>query len=328
MRNRYTLILTGLLLFSINTFSQLNGSRFDEVLAESGEEGISGTSNGRSSRYYTTKAQSVPKWFFHLPVSQNAVYAIGISDPEMDSTLGFEQALTRAKLLAGISCKSLTQLLCDFFYDETGGIQNVAFENYSRIKANALATANAEIVQSYRNQFDETLVLIKISPCVSPLEKENSIYLEVYKSEVESSVHGDFESIVELGINENTTYQPTFYQSTELGGRFSILSVHDTLKHELPIYNLSYHIPCGDSTQTIHLSHGLWKEYVASLANNIIHLAKNKPENIKVLSDRYQTTSYQKLTRGISNNMLYLNITGVSWKNDAFEVSLIERSSP
>jgi hypothetical protein len=93
----------------------------------------------------------------------------------------------------------------------------------------------------------------------------------------------------------------------------------------MPIYKLPYAgIPTNDSTQINYFSHGLWKEYFKSFMSFIIIKAREKPEIVSVLADKYQTESYEKLTRGISVNHMRFVISGIKAEQNQLKVEMIE----
>jgi len=287
-----------------------------------------------SGKYHYTRPQQVPDWLVHPPVAaQNEIYAIGVSDPGMDTTQAYEMALFRAKVLANLLHLSTTQLLCDFFLNELEHTSSIVYEHFSRISAQIPKDGGTfSIVETYYNAYDETMVLIKYVP-TKKLKKNQAdkILLELYKNETESSVHGEYESVYEMQVvpSQKSDSIKAFYQFTEVGTRSDVVSkIGDTIQ-QIPIYSLIYTgIPSTDSIPTVILSHGLWKELLNSIMAQIISKAREKPENVSYLSDDYQKDSYQKLTRGISVNRQRFVVTSVSKKENKLAVELQELALP
>ena len=51
---------------------------------------------------YSQNSASFPAWIFESKYYNNTLYAVGISDPDLDSTAAFEQARLRALINYGI----------------------------------------------------------------------------------------------------------------------------------------------------------------------------------------------------------------------------------
>jgi len=282
-----------------------------------------------SSVYQRTAPQQVPAWFVNPPVSNtDEVYAVGISDPEMDTTNALNQAVYRAQIIANVLRKSTTQLLCDFYLNEVNQSSDIVYEHFTRINSYLAIEGKFEIIESFRNRFDETIVLIKYFP-IKNLAKEqvNSINLELYRSEVETTAKGKFESTYEMIVKSNfdSIADPMVYQLTDLGNRYDVESTQGTEQKTVPIYTLGYSgIPSNDSIQYCYFTHGLWKEYFKSVMSFIIVKAREKPENIQHISDTYQTNSLEKLTRGISVNKMRFVVTGLSVSDNKLNVAMQE----
>jgi hypothetical protein len=212
--------------------------------------------------------------------------------------------------------------------NEVNHSSNVVYEHFSRINANIPILGNFEIVSSQRNKFDETIVLMRYFPTDSlKPEQYDQIAMELYKNEVQSSAYGNFQSVFEIRVQSNNADRsdPMFYQLTELGTRYDVLSLYENQQKNIPIYKLPYTgIPNNDSATFSYFSHGLWKEYFKSVMIQIISKAREKPENIQYLGDAFQKNSYEKLTRGISVNQMRFVVTGMNVFNNELKVAMRE----
>jgi hypothetical protein len=326
---RKFLIFVAILACSHQLFGQFDQEKFEKIF----DQEVTNTKyierENHSGKYLHMAPQEVPAWFINPPVSDgNDVYAIGISDPEMDSTEALAQAIYRAQILANVLRKSTTQLLCDFFVNELNHSSNVVYEHFSRINTKIPILGNFEIVSTHRNKFDETIVLMRYFPTDSlKPEQYDRIAMELYKNEVQCSAYGNFQSVFEIRVQPNTTdrIDPMFYQLTELGTRYDVQSVCENQEKNMPIYKLSYAgIPSNDSAKFSYFSHGLWKEYFKSVTIQIISKAREKPENIQYLGNAFQKNSYEKLTRGISINQMRFVVTGMSIFKNELKVAMRE----
>ncbi len=323
------------ILTALCTSAQFNQKEFKKVFDnELNQDSKYTHRENHSSKYLYTMLQQVPDWFIHPPVaSQNEIFAIGISDPEMDSVKAFEMALFRAKVVANLLHLSTTQLLCDFFLNELDHSSNIVYEHFSRISAQMpIDDSSFFVTETYRNAYDETMVLIKYIPSKKIKKNQSAkILFELYKNETESSVHGEYESVYELQVvwPHNGNSLKDFYQFTEVGNRSDVVSQMGDTLHQIPIYSLIYTgIPGEDTLPSVILSHGLWKDFFNSTMTQIITKAREKPENVSYLSDDYQKDSYQKLTRGISVNRQRFYISSILKRENRLVVKLQEQLLP
>lgn len=332
--NYFVIILVLCLALSSNLFAQFDKEKFEEIFNEETSQDDKYSSRESHSNLYThVPAQTIPQWVYAPPVSSSgSIVALGISDPGLDSTDAFQMATYRACVMANILHKNTTQLLCDFFLNEVLASQQIVYEHFSRIITQMPDSVSSyNILETYTNAFDETFVLIEYNP----FEKReslnlNTIFFELYKNETEHGLYGGYESIYELLVKRNgNKYSPMMYQLTEYGPRNSVVGSIYGIDYEVPIYSLSYNYQMADSVTKFHLSHGIWKEYFKSTTNYILSVAREKPENIKVMGDNNkadynQSDSYEKLTRGLSVNKLAFVFEGIRVTNDQLSVSLRE----
>lgn len=325
-----SVLLYIILSFIVSTlYAQIDKERFEEIFNEEEFDSKYSTRENHSSIYQYTNPQAVPDWFLNPPVSQNnKIYSIGISDPETDTVKGLEVAIYRAQIMANIFKNSTTQLLCDFFVNETNQSSDIVYEHFSRINTKIPLESKFEVVETFRNSFDETLVLLKYHYSKKPKSKEQyRVMFELYKNEIETSSIGQLESIYELRVQSNSISipDPMFYQLTELGKSSDVISAVDNNENQVPIYSLQYQgIPNTDSVKYCYFTHGLWKEYFRSVMVVILSKAREKPENIQYLSDSYNKNSFQKTTRGISVNRMSFVLSGIASFNNQIKVTLQE----
>jgi hypothetical protein len=172
-----------LVLFWVNSSGQNDQKLYKKsVFDKESEQSKYTARSSHSSLYVHTAPQEVPAWFSNPPASTDEfVYSIGISDPEMDSADGMQQAILRAEMMANVFWYSTTRLLCDFYMDEVGSSQKVAYEHFSRINTRMpYNQGKFEIVETATNAFNEYMVLIKYDPKSEvPQKKQHDVLLEL-----------------------------------------------------------------------------------------------------------------------------------------------------
>ncbi len=309
---------------------QTDKERFAKTFDEEMDYADNLQRQNHSARYATTKPQLVPNWFNNIPAGNDSlIYAVGISDPGMDSATAMAMAIDRARVVASLMRKSNVQLICDFFYDEATHTNQVMYEHYSRIYTYMPLSAELlRVVNSTINQFGEALVLIEYRPpqAVNP-DNLQLVQCDLYKNETEKSIYGNYESVYELLVEPNKlqSQKPMLYQLTEYGPRYDVGSSFDSLHSTIPIYTLTYQNISGtDSLPYRTFSHGLWKEFYKELVTTIVAVARQKPENISQLASKHNTSSYQKLTRGMSENKMRFTISRIMGSENSLNVVLTE----
>jgi len=318
-----------LIAFNYLGFAQIDKENFEKIFDQELNDSKYTPRENHSSKYLHCTPQEVPVWILNPPASDNqGIIALGISDPGMDSTDGWNQALLRAQIMANIFRKNTTQLLCDFFLNEQNNTQQVVYEHYSRIVTYLPdSLSQFEILNSFKNNYDETFVLIRYTPPtqINP-SMLKTVFLELYRNEVENSIYGNFESVYELLVKDSNKSNTHFlsYQFTEYGPRSSADGYYNHQDYIIPIYSLNYKLVLNQSEESLQLAHGFWPAYLKSTINTILAIAKQKPENIKVMGDKYQTNSYEKLTRGLSENKLSFRFTGLTIADKSLEIKLDE----
>ncbi len=321
-----TILFLFTFLFAAQGFSQFDKEKFEEIFEKETTDDKYNSRDNHSSKYLHKPTQHLPSWFYSPPISNNnSIIAMGISDPGLDSADAMKMAIYRAEIMANILRKSTSQLLCDFFLNDKTNSQQIVYEHFSRIITKMPDSVQGlNVVNSFRTEYDETIVLIRYQPLdkVSHL-KLNTVFFELYKNETQNSIYGNYESIYELLVKKSNVNSsvPMFYQLTEYGPRNDVIGAIDTLEYKVPIYSLIY---ASDSAKNISFSHGLWKEYFKATTNHILNVARKKPENIKVMGDKYQTDSYEKLTRGLSVNKMRFVYEGIKIENNILSVKLKE----
>ena len=113
---RKLIIATAILLTNGCLFSQTNQD-FNKVFEKETADRIEAVKSGKFKNvqilsYYP---DTLPKWFFNLPANNGLVYAMGISDPDMELEKAKELALLRAKTNALLFSNSKVQYFRDIY---------------------------------------------------------------------------------------------------------------------------------------------------------------------------------------------------------------------
>lgn len=279
-----------------------------------------------SSKYTYTHPQRIPEWCNNLPASSDrSVYALGISDPGLDSAIARPQALQRAEIMANIFRKSTVQLLCDFYEGGDDNIRKSIYEHGAQLYTYLPeCTDCSQVLYETQNAFGEYIILINYNPPRFISKKKlSTVRSEVYKSDVSRNRSGEFKIIYELLLMNKyrLLQQPAFYEYTELGRHLEVRSMAENDTLFVPIYSLKY---ITDSSQII-LSHGLWQSYFKSSIDQILDMARSKPENVRYLEDDFNQNEQKKQVLGKSENLIKVSLNGLSFKKEEFCIKITEQ---
>jgi hypothetical protein len=319
------------LLFSLIIIIQSNGQNLkdkfqkDVFEKELGYKSSKTQRHSHSSAFLYTSPQNLPNWCSQIPASSNReIFAIGISDPGMDTAQAMSMAIQRAEIMANLFRKSTVQLLCDFYVSDDDHIKKSIYEHGAQIYAYLPATkGTTEVLQEHFSEFHEAIVLIKYTPPRLVSKKKLSVIrAEVYRSDMERNKRGEFKTIYELILKNhfNLNQAPVFYEATEIGNHKEVLSIQENDTVFVPIYNLKYKADSSYST----LSHGLWSCYYKQTVDYILDRAREKPENIRYLGDDYMQSTIEKQVLGKSENLVKTTLRSISFSENALKVGIIE----
>ena len=309
-------------LININTiFAQKNIDNFEYIIENNKINKPISNKNTYSLIYKTTKPQETPNWIQNIPACTNKyIYAIGVSNPDSDSLQGINYAIKRAELMASMFYKSTIQQLCSYFLNEDVS-SNVIYENYAQITTN-IKFNKYNVEKVFTNKYNETIVLVKFN--IKSIKETNyNSTLSIYKNEFNTVTTEQLETIYEFYQTKNKDTL-MFYQTTNIGNHIEVLNKINNKTIKIPIYNLSY-ITTSDTVLNYKiLSHGLWNNIFKSTIDVIIKKAREKPETLRNLGDKYQSKSYQKLTHGIAKNTISLRLTNIGINKKGVTVKVYE----
>ncbi len=114
---------------------------------------------------YSQNSASLPNWVFDLKYYNNSQFAIGISDPDMDSITAFEQAKLRALINYGIfnnaQYGSLTSIVIgneqENSYDATS-IETILYN--SHINGSFIVANSIQLEKKIFKKYNECCVLL------------------------------------------------------------------------------------------------------------------------------------------------------------------------
>ncbi len=253
------------------------------------------------TQLFSQKESSFPAWIFEKTYYGSKQYAVGISDPNMDSIAAFKQATQRALINYGIfnNCKysSLTTIAIGNEQENTFDATSIETILYtSIIKGNFEISDSVQLEKKEFTQYDECCVLLKkIS--------ENSGYKTSFSYSIirrtgfqkENNIFPVFIDELEITSCINDSLQAN-YLINRKGKKYNIQSELGDNNHlEKTHFKNEYrnYTPSTGSDNEINssyyssLSTGLWAAYIFELSDQISFssiLNKNKANQLVTLA--------------------------------------------
>ncbi|MBN2756268.1 MAG: hypothetical protein JXR51_03750 [Bacteroidales bacterium] len=273
-----------------------------------------------------SQENKIPDWFFNKDYYQKSDYAIGISDPDLDSISAEKQAILRALINHSILNKSEINSLSTYGL----GNQNSDNKNSNTVE-NAVYTSifsqdslyiNNFITEKYfRNKYNETFILLKFSELNQDLlNKFDFKVIRRLGFQKENNIFPVFIDEIELIANLNDSIICN-YKINKLSNNISIKSElilnEKVIKISFPKTNFSYNNTLIKNTSKVQiynkLGFGVWASFFINL------IEKSSLFNNLNGSNNYNLAS---LNQGnLTNNNESENITNLNLSAKSIEKS-------
>ncbi|MCK5822771.1 MAG: hypothetical protein KAG95_02130 [Bacteroidales bacterium] len=267
----------------------------------------------------------IPSWLLNVPKpTKDFIYALGMSDPGMDTVDATELASIRAKSIVALLNNSNIRTVTDFYSNLKSNANENMFEYYSQILASC-KVGNDSIINSFYTKYNEAIVLLRI-----PLnEKKTANYdfisfdCKLYKMDMNMEYATQYEAMFEIDANKynQDTCLNSHYILTEVNNNVDILAEYMDNKISIPNYYFNYKISVSDSSNQLIADNGLWKEYIKSILFKVLNLSQINSVKIKTMAENYSPI-YEKMTREVSNNNLQFNIDNIQIIDNKLKVDL------
>lgn len=330
---RKLIIATVILLSNGCLFSQ-SQQNFNKVFEKETADRVEAV---KSSKFKNVQILSyypdtLPQWFFNPPVNRGLVYAIGISDPDMELEKAKELALLRAKTNALLFSNSKIQYFRDIYTSaaEAGRYTNLRqrFDTYFKLSTSALVNNEMfAVVDTHFTRYNEYIVLLTYNP--SNASSTDSINLTAVSTSffVEASVDGAFEEQAEYEMMsimrpKENAQNKAHYLFREKGERFLSYSNYNEKENIYPVYVYTYASPYWSNPRRAFTSYnGLWSIFSRQFLNYLTLNSQNSSIKLKNLGEQY-TSKSTSLTREIASFTARLNINGINFDSDTFKLDI------
>lgn len=276
---------------------------------------------------------TLPTWFFTPPQgTNNCIYAIGISDPDMESAKAKEMAIHRAKAMAGIYLNAKFQYFRDVYTsDKQSGRYSdfrQRYDTYFKVSsASKIDDDSFAVLDSHMTRYNESMILIKYEPKALQNESNNLIsvvgtvlYIEAQVADA-FEVQAEYELLSALRQSENVT-QSAHYLYREKGNKFLSNSEYLNNKIEFPVYIYKYTAPTEDkSTPPLISYNGLWSKFTRELLRSLTLSTQQTKTRIKNLGEKYNPST-SNLTRETVSYLAQLKLNGIVFERDTMKLDL------
>jgi hypothetical protein len=336
MKKQYShILLLFLPLVSLTSIS--NGqdkSKFEKTFLNETSQSQNKSSNKfRNITKLSFYPDTLPTWFFAPPLSTiNCIYAVGISDPDMESGKGKEMAIHRAKAMAGLYINSKLQYFRDVYTsDKQSGKYSEyrqRFDTYFKISSmSKLDDASFAVVDSHMTRYNESMILIKYSPKDLQVDGSNLLsvvgtvlYIEAQVSEA-FEVQAEYELLSAFRQSESST-QSAHYLYREKGNKFLSNSEFLSSKIEFPVYIYKYAAPNWDKNTVPLISYnGLWSKFTRELLRDLTLTTQQTKTRIRNLGEKYNPAS-SNLSREIVSFYAQLKLNGIVFESDTMKIDI------
>lgn len=275
---------------------------------------------------------TLPRWFFNPPTNTGWVYAVGISDPDMELEKAKAQAILRAKTNALLFSGSKIQYFRDIYTsaEEAGRYTNLRQRFDTYFKLSASASVNAEmfaVVDTHFTRYHEYIVLLGYSP--NRKTANDTVNLTAISTSffVEASVDGAFEEQAEYEMmsierSSGSRQQRVHYQYREKGDRFLSYSTFNGEQQSHPVYAYSYASPHWQTPRRAFTSYsGLWSIFSRQFLNHLTLSSHNNSVRLRNIGEQY-TSETTSLTREVASFVAEMHINGISFDTDTLKLDI------
>ena len=327
----YIIILIAII--SGNSFGQSND--FKNIF----QKETQGIQDSTSTRFKNITKLSfypdtLPTWFFTPPSStQNAIYAVGISDPDMDSAKAREMAIHRAKAMVGLYLNAKMQYYRDVYTSEkeSKGYSNYRqrFDTYFKVSSlSKIDDALFAVVDSHITRYNESMILIKYSPgtlrdaCINTLFVVGTVLYVEAQVEDAFEVQAEYELLSAIREPEKQN-QSAHFLYREKGIKFLSNSEYLNSTVDFPVYIYKYVSPdCNKNTPPLVSYNGLWSKFTREMLRTLTLTTEQTKIKIKNLGEKYNP-AMSNLSREIVSYIAQLKLNGIVFERDSMKLNLI-----
>lgn len=252
---------------------------------------------------------TLPAWFFQPPPSNHdSTYAIGISDPDLPYEEAYQQAYSRAMVMA-VLCHSpriayFRDMFTSYHNQHSVGNHRQRFDTYFRITASEPADSSMfREIASYFTRYNESIVLISYTQHTEKAMSRITASASVLY--IEAHIGGTYEPQASVDLESDICHygdktETAAYNSTRKGNRITTSSVRNGKPIYFPLFVYRYANPAwAPFTQPMVSYHGLWGIFLSELLEHLTHSTEQTSLRIRTLQEQTKPRN-QNITREVA----------------------------
>jgi len=277
---------------------------------------------------------TLPSWFFTPPSSTlNSIYAVGISDPDMEPANAKLMAIHRAKAMIGLYLNAKMQYYRDVYTSEkeSGQYSNYRQRYDTYFKVSSLSNIDDEsfaVVDSHMTRYNESMILIKYSPTSLQNVGVNKLLVVGTVLYVEAQVEDAFEVQAEYELlsalrEPAKQAQSAHFLYREKGNKFLSNSEYLNCDIDFPVYIYKYISPdCIANTPPLVSYNGLWSKFTREMLRSLTLTTEQTKIKIKNLGEKYNPAT-SNLSREIVSYLAQLKLNGIVFESDSMKLDFV-----
>lgn len=298
-----------------------------------------GTENSASTKFKNITQLSyypdtLPAWFFTPPSSTlNSIYAIGISDPDMEPAKATEMAIHRAKAMVGLYLNAKMQYYRDVYTSEKESESyseyRQRFDTYFKVSSlSNIDDASFAVADSHMTRYNESMILLKYSPRSLQDAGRNRLLVVGTVLYIEAQVEDAFEVQAEYELlsafrEPEKQTQSAHFLYREKGNKFLSNSEYLNSTVDFPVYVYKYISPdCNINTAPLVSYNGLWSKFTREMLRCLTLTTEQTKIRIKNLGEKYNPAT-SNLSREIVSYLAQLKLNGIVFERDSMKLNLI-----
>jgi hypothetical protein len=260
---------------------------------------------------------------FLLNSTETGPLYLGISDPDLDSTVAVNQALHRACAMLYLSMNARVRSLFDYYIGEEYSGSGGTFQSFIQLSVHDSVFPQYTVIDTFFTRFNEAI--IRISPVSEDplidfsIGKSYKIIVDKFRMEYEWGGASEFEDQTEISIHNfdsiDTHNILTIFQYDH---QFEVVSTTDGNERHFP--TLRYNYVDLEKGKQQYFKYGLWVYFVNKMMEAIADESKRVNERVRKASEMYEQNT--QINQGISSNILTYKIYDVNMREGKVDVTI------
>ena len=296
-------------------------------------------------KYYLIPEQ-LPKWFFKPGnFASSTKFVIGISDPGLDSSKAFKQAILRAKALLLLSKNARVENISDHYSvtREAAGqyAHDSQFLDFTRVGSGKSDYGQKlSIDQKFYTKYEEGIVLVSLGTGDTEIVDTLLVTGELMqlareeKIALENTVFCRFIIQNKPSSCPSDSFVKNEYTFKSRENKLDIISTMGSDTFSFPVHPYRY-LPSSDSlpedtamvAHQFSLRNGLWNAYINLILSKVNFHNKYLKSKIKTSYDNYSIKN-QDLIRTVSRNLFSFSLQAIEISDQELKLNLRFTSPP